>query len=128
MIQEYKNILLRDLCARMPYEVKCKYYNVYENCYEEGTVLGFERKEYIVIDGRCVIAEEVRPYLFPLLIMTEEQRQELESLMEVTTVPVWGEILSPTPEYYDWLNVHHFDYRGLIEKSLALDATGLNIY
>ena len=63
MIQEYKDLILKDICGRLPYGVKCKYYNVYENCYEEGTILGFERKEYIVIDGKCSIAEEVRQYL-----------------------------------------------------------------
>lgn len=33
-----------------------------------------------------------------------------------------------TLETFDWLNKHHFDYRGLIEKGLAIDATGLEIY
>ena len=60
--------------------------------------------------------------------MTEEQRQEVESLAEVIKVPMYGEFLSPTPKYYDWLNKNYFDYRGLIPKGLAIDATGLNIY
>ena len=118
MIQEYKNILLRDLCARMPYEVKCKYYDVYENCYEEGTVLGFERKEYIVIDGKCVIAEEVKPYLFPLSSMTEEER-----------IAIGNEFAYGQPhKAMDLLHKRHIDYRGLIPMGLAIDATGLNIY
>lgn len=138
MIQEHKELLLKDLCARLPYGVKCQI--DYDN--EEDTDLGIERFHDDRIVSICIETEEIglygasayfypdniKPYLFPLSSMTEEQRQELESLMEVTTVPAWGEILSPTTEYYDWLNKNHFDYRGLIEKGLAIDATNLNIY
>ena len=141
-----KELLLKDLCARLPYGVRCKYYNVYENCYEEGTVLGFERKEYIVIDGRCANVEEVKPYLFPLSSMTEEQLIELKTFTDLRyehntlelvewndnykTLEFW---LEEIPSYcvievFDWLNKNHFDYRGLIERGLAIDATGLNIY
>lgn len=132
MIQEDKNLLLKDLCARLPYGVKCEYDNLkYGGVFK---VTDIRYNDYIdgVIDNkRCWSVFdplELKPYLFPLSSMTEEQRQELESLMEVTTVPAWGEILSPTTEYYDWLNKNHFDYRGLIEKGLAIDATGQNIY
>jgi hypothetical protein len=103
----------------MPYEVKCKYYNVYENCYEEGTVLGFERKEYIVINGECTIAEEVRPYLFPLSSMTEEQKED----MIKSSCGIGSD-----KNVFDWWNKNHFDYHGLIPLGLANDATGLNIY
>lgn len=132
MIQEDKNLLLKDLCARLPYGVKCEYDNLkYGGVFK---VTDIRYNDYIdgVIDNkRCWSVFdplELKPYLFPLSSMTEEQRQKLESLMEVTTVPAWGEILSPTTEYYDWLNKNHFDYRGLIEKGLAIDATGQNIY
>lgn len=132
MIQEDKDLLLKDLCARLPYGVKCEYDNLkYGGVFK---VTDIRYNDYIdgVIDNkRCWSVFdplELKPYLFPLSSMTEEQRQELESLMEVTTVPAWGEILSPTTEYYDWLNKNHFDYRGLIEKGLAIDATGQNIY
>ena len=132
MIQEDEALLLKDLCARLPYGVKCEYDNLrYGGVFK---VTDIRYNGYIdgVIDNkRCWAvfdALELKPYLFPLSSMAEEQRQELESLMEITTVPAWGEILSPTTEYYDWLNKNHFDYRGLIEKGLAIDATGLNIY
>lgn len=141
MTQEDKNLLLKDLCARLPYGVKCKYYNVYENCYEEGTILGFERKEYIVIDGECANIEEVKPYLFPLSSMTEEQEKELRQMdafvstfgqICFSTYDDYGHELIPTYEdsirITDWLLKNHFDYRGLIEKGLAIDATGLNVY
>ena len=129
MTQKDKELLLKDLCARLPYEVKfpmmtfdgvIKPYTLYS--------IGKDGKCYASEGGYYQYIEDIKPYLFPLSSMTEEQRQELESLMEVTIVPAWGKILSPTPKYYDWLDKNHFDYRGLIEKGLVLDATGLNIY
>lgn len=133
MIQEDKDLLFKDLCARLPYGTKCI---VTKSRTEEGQKGDVGRIVRVCLEGVDCIDNTVffsefgnfKPYLFPLSSMTEEQRQELESLMEVTTVPAWGEILSPTTEYYDWLNKNHFDYRGLIEKGLAIDATGLNIY
>ena len=88
-----------------------------------------------------VIKNGWKPYLFPLSSMTEEQRKELKELgasvncynricfdsydeygMDiVTTVDV-------TNDVFDWLNKNHFDYRDLIAKDLAIDATGLNVY
>lgn len=127
MTQEDKVLLLKDLCARLPYGVKGKSVIIDPDT-NEHRLYGidvFESISVIMIEGG---EEEFTPYLFPLSSMTEEQRQELESLMVVITVPAWGKILSPTPEYYDWLNKNHFDYRGLIKKELAIDATGLNIY
>ena len=136
MTQEEKDLLLKDLCARLSYGVKCQIQED-EHTYigtlcrveidkKNGHLLDFvESINYL--DCQFYISE-VKPYLFPLSSMTEEQIQELESLMEVTTIPKWGEVLSPTPEYYDWLNKNKFDYRGLIPKGLANDATGLGVY
>ena len=63
---------------------------------------------------------EIKPYLLPLSSMTEEQKKK------------WFYTLSSdyhiTYDTVDWCNKNHFDYRGLIEKGLAIDATGLNIY
>ena len=121
-----KELLLKDLCGRLPYGVKVN-----------GLFLTYDKDKDKILYKECVKELNynhlirywtLKPYLFPLSSMTEEQRQELESLMEVIIVPAWGEILSPTPEYYDWLNKTHFDYRNLIDKNLAIDATGLNIY
>ena len=87
-------------------------------------------------DGRGLACSSVGaylPYLFPLSSMTEEQKNEYRKVCELDT-----EILSkhsmdgsPFPALYnsqDWLDKNHFDYRGLIEKGLAIDATGKNIY
>lgn len=129
MIQEDKDLLFKDLCARLPYGVKCNaFLKEIDGSLKSifGTFKGYNG--WATVGNNLVDIETVRPYLRSMSSMTEEQRQELESLMEVTTVPAWGEILSPTTEYYDWLNKNHFDYRGLIEKGLAIDATGQNIY
>ena len=133
MTREQKDLLLKDLCARLPYEVRCKFYNVYENCYEEGTILGFERKEYIEIGGRCVNVEEVRPYLFPLSSMTEELKNFIRWKL---TTPKYDSFDEESLEdlFHNNIQVvyfcyeHHLDISGLIEKGLAIDATGLNIY
>lgn len=80
---------------------------------------------------------EIKPYLFPLSSMTEEQKKYIadrwgineESDFEINSD--WGEYiveLGDIVDFIDWLNENHFDYRGLIEKGLAIDATGLNIY
>ena len=131
MTQEDKDLLLKDLCTRLPYGVKCEIIRwspdgemVFFRRNTSALKLTMDNFNHIMSDD-CY---EVKPYLFPMSSMTDKQTQELESLMEIITIPVWGEILSPTPEYYDWLNKNHFDYRGLIEKGLAIDATDLNIY
>ena len=125
MTQEDKELLLKDLCARLPYGVKCKYYDWCEDDYDEGTILGFERKEYIVINGKCSNVEEVKPYLFPLSSMTEEQGNEYHELirgMFGTSALINFEALE------EFFHKNHIDYRGLIPMGLAIDATGLNIY
>jgi hexokinase len=86
----------------------------------------------IILSG-CYYGEDIKPYLFPLSSMTEEQKKEYRKACELDTEilskhPMDG---SPFPALYnsqDWLNAHHFDYRGLIEKDLAIDATGLSVY
>ena len=146
MTQEQEYLLLEDICARLPYSVKCKYYDCCEGVYDEGTICGFESKIFIQIDGGCIPTEEVKPYLLPLSSMTEEQFNELRNYCnceingwalenvkltkEYHTLEFWVEIV---PSYniiklLDWLNKNYFDYRGLIDEDLAIDATNLNIY
>ena len=131
MIQEGKALLLKDLCARLPYNVICQVEFKENGKYNSKVMLLsgiFTDEAYFTTKGGSIYSNEYKPYLFPLSSITDEQTTELESLMEVVDVPMWGDILAPTIEYYDWLNKNHFDYRGLIEKGLAIDATNLNIY
>ena len=74
--------------------------------------------------GGSIYSNEYKPYLFPLSSMTEEQKQEYQHITERWMYDSSYSI----SDSIDWLNVHHFDCRGLIEKGLAIDATGLNIY
>ena len=128
MKQEDKDLLLKDLCARLPYNPMVEYKG------ESYNVLG-------ITHGRLVLCtpfmsytlnvhplvEEVKPHLFPLSSMTEEQKEFLRQQNWCIAISTSGTI-ETTIEGFDWLNAHHFDYRGLIKKGLAIDATGLNIY
>ena len=67
---------------------------------------------------------EFKPYLFPLSSMTEKQKKEYQCITERWMYDSSYSISDST----DWLNKNHFDYRNLIDKNLAIDATGLNIY
>ena len=118
MKQEDKELLLRDLCARLPYGVKVKTNNI--NILKLGT---HTRVGEYVTD----VTEPCKPYLFPLSSMTEGQKEFLRRQSWCIAISTSGTI-ETTIEGFDWLNKNHFDYRGLIEKGLAIDATGLNIY
>ena len=119
-----KNLLLQDLCARLPYGVKCQIEEFGENFftlksinidYENGHLLTFEEKiNDLPVE---VYLSEVKPYLFPLSSMTEEQRKEWQSLMIKDS---YG-ILYYTIESYGYLIKNNFDYRGLIPKGLSID-------
>ena len=138
MTQEDKDLLLRDLCARLPYGVK-----LWHESFEDVIILhAIDATQFAVeisIDNSNSNTafwnsiEQVKPYLFPLSSMTEEQQKELYSIQGVLTVDFELEEykmvhLFQFQNVIDWLNKNHFDYRGLIEKGLAIDATGLNIY
>ena len=118
MTQEDKDLLLKDLCARIPYGVKVQ--STFYYC--DGTVWKHE-DETLTSDLLSYPIYRYKPYLFPMSSMTDKQEEEFQSLNG------WNRCVFPqTEEAFDWLNKNHFDYRGLIEKSIALDATELNIY
>ena len=128
MTQEDKEILLKDLCARLPYGVKCI---VTKSRIEEGQKGDMGKLVCICLEGVNCISDipffsefgNFKPYLFPLSSMTEEQEKEYNNLncYELGCFP-------HTEEALDYLIKNHFDYRGLIEMGLAIDATNLNIY
>ena len=124
MRQEDKQLLLKDLCARLPYGVK-----VNEAVQGDFTLISLlkERAFTTCETEDCYNdfpIECIKPYLFPLSSMTEEQKKEYQYITERWMYDSSYSISDST----DWLNKNHFDYRGLIEKGLAIDATGLNIY
>ena len=134
MTQEDKDLLLKDLCARLPYGVKftCSK-NIYTATGLDLIVTDEGDWEYAVTaKGIAPIEIDfIKPYLFPLSSMTKEQRYELHDLIHnLNVLAINGEIGDwiVSSSEIDWYNKNHFDYRGLIPKGLAIDATGLNIY
>ena len=140
MEQKDKDLLLQDLCARLPYKVKASYHGAAEECECWDEVEGIVN-DYVEIGQYSLPIEAVKPYLFPLSSITEEQRYELLAEHSKDTQIVLNiakEVcvdknsdkrgLGITHYAEGWCNKNHFDYRGLIENGLALDATGLNIY
>lgn len=120
MTQEDKDLLLKDLCARMPYQPLCKKVDTEDDFYEYDVPLGYSLRDLI---GNKII---IKPYLRPMSSMTEEEESEYHGLC----YPEWnnGGLDGGNWHYHntissiDWLNAHHIDYRNLIEKGLALEA------
>ena len=129
MTQEEKDLLLKDLCSRLPYGVKCI---VTKSRIEEGQKGDMGKLVCICLEGVNCISDipffsefgNFKPYLFPLSSMTEEQKQEYQYITERWMNDPSYSISDST----DWLNKNHFDINGLIPMGLAIDATGLNIY
>ena len=136
---------MKDLCARLPYGVigQCEIDASYDTPFEtkpqthkfNAEVYGLLEEGLLFVtpliedqDVQEFTNEEVangidildfKPYLFPLSSMTEEQKVD----MVKSSCGIGSD-----KNVFDWFNKNHFDYRGLIEKGLAIDATGLNIY
>lgn len=127
MKQEDKEILIRDLCGRLPYGVKASYYGADEECETCDEVDGVAF-DYVEIGQYSLPVERIKPYLFPLSSMTEEQKVIYGDLCYSVIQSLAKNMQSELNELINWLNAHHFDYRCLIEKGLAIDATGLDIY
>lgn len=129
MTEQDKQLLLKDLCARLPYGVIVDYK---ENEFEIphwkiSTIYPAAFDGWIGYDKRVGTGSEsgsrpfrigeVKPYLRSMSSMTEEENKYYNRLTELVRD---GETYEH--EVTDWLNEHHFDYRGLIEKGLALEA------
>ena len=120
-----KEKLIRDLCARLPYGVKVLYDNkVFSIDYVSSI---HEEIKLDTRDNYTINVSDVKPYLFPLSSMTEEQKMFLKQQNWCIAISTSGTI-ETTVEGIDWLNKNHFDYRNLINKNLAIDCTNLNIY
>ena len=127
MTQEDIELLLKDLCARLPYNVICQVEFKENGKYNSKVMLLsgiFTDEAYFTTKGGSIYSNEYKPYLFPLSSMTEEQKQEYQHITERWMYDSSYSI----SDSIDWLNAHHFDYRNLIQMNLAIDATGLNIY
>ena len=118
MKQEEKQLLLKDLCARLPYRVKVK----------------SSRRRSLVTLSLDVMTDfhlgcSVKPYLRPLSSMTDEKQKEFVGFHCVTLCPIIMKdclTIENESNMFDWLNAHHFDYRNLIERGMAIKVTEEN--
>ena len=136
MTQEDKQLLIKDLCARLPYGVILRQYSCIKDYYHNsGETIDIPLNELIhPIFERGFLT--IRPYLRPMSSMTEEEENEWNGLNIDPLLGAVGErhtriedLMLRTKSQYnpvDWLNAHHFDYRGLIEKGLAIAVTEEN--
>ncbi len=107
MTQEEKQLLLKDLCARLPY----------------GVIVQDRNGTHTLIPGNTELGTEyIKPYLRPMSSMTEKEEKDYILLSNHCIVTSIGFVRIEAQILIDWLNEHHFDYRGLIEKGLALEA------
>ena len=125
MTQEDKELLLKDLCARLPYKVK-----VNEAIHGDFTLIGLTNERVFTtceIEGchNDFPIENIKPYLFPMSSMTEEEQRMLDSMCNDVEMMSRLTGLKMFGKAFDWLDKNGFDYRGLIPKGLAIDATGL---
>ena len=140
MTEQEKQILLVDLCARLPYRVKCKashglsntdkkheYIGVLKfigNCY--GVIANYYEDvphDTGLINNVFYDIEYIKPYLRPMSSMTEEEKSTYLSHCECDDGDYTGEIIYfNTIESFDYLNQIHIDYRNLIPRGIAIEA------
>ena len=124
MNREEKYLVIDDISGRIPHGV------VFKTDWGNKTLKGiqYDNVNTLLYFGMCnftnkvieTYVSEVKPYLFPISSMTTEQKNAIDLIASSS-----GAVLSDVIDFY---NKNHIDYRGLISKGLALDATGLNIY
>ena len=110
MTKEEKELLLKDICSRLPYELWLKYENndYIATGYGHGRI-SLLTSMFSSTVGPCPLIIDVKPYLRPMSSMTEEESRELGEL-----ITIYDDV--------DWMLAHHFDVHNLIEKGLALEA------
>ena len=114
MTQKDKELLIKDLCARLPYKVKVQ--DTYYKSLEPAPIWLLDlhaQKVRLFADEGYQSIEYIKPYLFPMSKVAEEIVTTSNKHIAVNV---------------DFFHKNHIDYRGLIDKGLAIDATGLNIY
>ena len=140
MTQKQKDLLIKDLCSRLPYDVKVKILSTETpvtvlsiNPNGDTWVMGDTGYPFVIDWENC------KPYLFPLSSMTNEQLFEVSEILGKDVVIFSDYLLTinncrksfsyqELDTLFNWFDKNHFDYRGLIPMGLAIDATGKNIY
>lgn len=125
MTQEDKELLLKDLCARLPYDVMV---NVED--YDTEKLIGIENETITTKATPTSYSDKgeypidiVRPYLHPMSSMTDDEKHEYNTIAMHTIVTSKGFVHIEATDLIDWLNSHHFDYRALIDRGLAIEVT-----
>ena len=131
--QEQKELLIKDLCARLPYEIIIEHEGILSRldtifmC-DSISISSTSMDEKLSYN---LDLNEIKPCLYPLSSMTDEQKKELDdTLVDLNLKALSDKISSEVVSTYeiDFYNKNHFDYRGLIPMGLAMDASELNIY
>ena len=128
MIQEDKELIFKELCARLPYHVKCKIW-LKDGTTEEG-LLDLQHNYGDVLQDAFYYnkIKDIKPYLFPLSSMTEEEKEKYCQLQQKVIYNSKGVVNEDVTKYINWCYKKHLDINNLIPMELAIDATGLNIY
>ena len=123
MTQKDKELLIKDLSARLPYNVyvwfKTRYRSYAITDVLDGAIYTYIETHLLEDDGESE-KDIIKPYLRPMSSMTEEE------VIEYNLTKAKYIVGYPTFKSFDWLNAHHFDYRGLIKKGLAIAVTEEN--
>ncbi len=130
--EENKNLLFRDLSSRFSHGVKVAYTTLPDDMPKVWDVIGLPAVGLvdIIVPGKyrfaAVPVEEIKPYLRPMSSMTDEEKEDFGVCIHIQPKRYRGYTVNCSHYYtvseIDWLNANHFDYRGLIEKGLALEA------
>ena len=128
MTQEEKDLLLKDLCARLPYQPMCEFTDTEDDFCTATAALGYSLRDFIA--GKVLI----KPILRPMSSMTEAEKENLKQ-EHIKDEKLYVECITKAKNgdnsmrgkvvlhfAADWCNKNHFDYRGLIPKGLALEA------
>ena len=141
--EKTKKVFDADISARIPYRLHCCVYNFDRVVWEEDDILynydlggNCQTLKILREHGACLMYYQIRPYLRPMSSMTEDEKNELHNNSEEKWANALDFSLSPVSAGevsvelesiaeaadIDWLYSHHFDFRGLIEKGLAIEA------
>ena len=137
MTQEEKELLLKDLGARLQYKLHCRVFKLNEDIKENDDVFyGIIGNIVITLKSdkdECLMYYQIKPYLRPMSSMTEEEKKEISELLDAPIeidsdgdiTYLGGYSIIPCSDYQiyiDYLISHHFDFRGLIPMGLAIEA------
>lgn len=124
MTQKDKALLLKDLCARLPFKVKISVNDKIES------LQGINILDNVVEYGSFLSSniEEVKPYLFPLSSMTDAEKEEYCQLQQRVIYNSKGLVNEDVAKYINWCHKKHLDINNLIHMGLAIDTTNLNVY